>query len=437
MRLTLIQSAHDHHLAGHPGVTKTVLLLRRLYYWPNITVDVRRYVRACASCHRAKAERHAPYGPLRFLPIPERPWSSISMDFIEQLPPSEGFDTILVVVDRLTKMALFIPTYATDDAPRLASIFLTHVFSKHGTPVDIVSDRGKHFVSRFWASLCALLGIKSNLSNTYHPETDGQTECVNQILEQYLRLYINYEQDNWGDLLPLAEFAYNNTSHSATGVTPFFANYGYHPLLNIQVQQVPSTQAAQMAADLDSLHAHLREQLRITIQSYERAAEGARQEIPPFAVGDLVWLDARNIRTTRPAKKLDHKRLGPFPVTEIVSSHARRLGLPTDLRSIHNVFHVSLLEPATHPPYPGQVAPPPPPIIVDDVEEFEVSRILDSRTDRRVAGHVRYLVAWAGYEGTAEEQTWVTYDALEHAPDALREFHLRYPRKPRSSLLAA
>ena len=169
-----------------------------------------------------------------------------------------------------------------------------------------------------------------------------------------------------------------------------------------------------------SLHAHLREQLRITIQSYERAAEGARQEIPPFAVGDLVWLDARNIRTTRPAKKLDHKRLGPFPVTEIVSSHARRLGLRTDLRSIHNVFHVSLLEPATHPPYPGQVAPPPPPIIVDDVEEFEVSRILDSRTDRRVAGHVRYLVAWAGYEGTAEEQTWVTYDALEHAPDALR-----------------
>ena len=192
-----------------------------------------------------------------------------------------------------------------------------------------------------------------------------------------------------------------------------------------------------MAADLDSTHVHLREQLRITIQSYERTAEGARQEIPPFAVGDLVWLDARNIRTTRPAKKLDHKRLGPFPVTEIVSSHARRLGLPTDLRSIHNVFHVSLLEPATHPPYPGQVAPPPPPIIVDDVEEFEVSRILDSRTDRRVAGHVRYLVAWAGYEGTAEEQTWVTYDALEHAPDALREFHLRYPRKPRSSLLAA
>ena len=118
------------------------------------------------------------------------------MDFIEQLPPSDGFDTILVVVDRLTKMALFIPTYATDDAPRLASILLTHVFSKHGTPVDIVSDRGKHFVSRFWASLCTLLGIKSNLSTAYHPETDGQTECVNQILKQYLRLYINYEQDN-------------------------------------------------------------------------------------------------------------------------------------------------------------------------------------------------------------------------------------------------
>ena len=147
-----------------------------------------------------------------------------------------------------------------------------------------------------------------------------------------------------------------------------------------------------MAADLDSLHVHLCEQLCITIQSYERAAEGVRQEIPTFAVGNLVWLDAHNICTMRPAKKLDHKRLGPFLVTDIVSSHAWYLGLPTDLWSIHNVFHVSLLKPATHLPYPGQVAPPPPPIIVDNVEEFEVSHILDSRTDQRVAGHVRCSV---------------------------------------------
>ena len=229
LQLTLLQSSHDHYLAGHPGATKTTQMLQRKYYWPNIFHDVTRYVNACTSCRRDKTVRHKPYGPLRFLPIPDRPWSSISMDFIEWLPVTEGFDTILVVVDRLTKMAHFIPTRSDIDAPQLAKIFLQNIFTKHGTPADIVSDRGKHFVSRFWASLCTLLGVRSNLSTAYHPETDGQTERTNQILEQYLRIYVNYEQNDWINLLPLAEFAYNNTTQSATGMSPFFANLSFHP----------------------------------------------------------------------------------------------------------------------------------------------------------------------------------------------------------------
>src|SRR5882724_6430420 len=151
------------------------------------------------------------------------------MEFIEWLPLSDGCDTILVVVCRLTKMALFIPTFCNIDAEDLAQIFLSLVFAKHGTLTDIVSDQGKHFISRFWQSLCQLLDIKANLSTTYHPETDGQIERVNQILEQYLRVYINYQQDNWVNLLPLAKFVYNNTSHLATMVTPFFATRAFTP----------------------------------------------------------------------------------------------------------------------------------------------------------------------------------------------------------------
>ena len=151
------------------------------------------------------------------------------MDFIEWLPVSKGFNMILVVVDRLTKMAHFIPTRSNIDAPQLAKIFLQNILTKHGTPADIVSNRGKHFVSRFWALLCTLLGVRSNLSTAYHPETDGQTERTNQILEQYLRIYVNYEQNDWINLLPLAEFVYNNTTQSATGMSPFFANLGFHP----------------------------------------------------------------------------------------------------------------------------------------------------------------------------------------------------------------
>ena len=149
------------------------------------------------------------------------------MDFIEGLPLSDNHDTILVVICHLTKMALFIPTFHDIDAEDLAMIFLVHVFSKHRTPSDIESNRGKHFISRFWRSLCQLLGIKANLSTAYHPETDGQMERINQILEQYLQVYINYQQDDWVHLLPLAEFAYNNTQHSALGVTPFFSSKGF------------------------------------------------------------------------------------------------------------------------------------------------------------------------------------------------------------------
>ena len=153
------------------------------------------------------------------------------MDFIEGLPLSEGYDTILVIVYHLLKMGLFIPTVQEIDAKDLTMIFLVHIFSKHGTPTDIILDWGKHFISQFWRSLCQLLNIKANLLTAYHPKTNGQTEQVNQIFEQYLHIFVNYQQDDWKHLLPLAEFTYNNTQHSATSVTPFFTNKGFHPRL--------------------------------------------------------------------------------------------------------------------------------------------------------------------------------------------------------------
>src|SRR5882724_2623818 len=150
------------------------------------------------------------------------------MVFIEGMPLSNGHDMILVVVCHLTKMALFIPTFQDIDAEDLAHIFLSQIFTKNGTLTDIISYWGKHFISRFWKSHCQLLGIKANILTAYHPKTDCQTKQLNQILEQYLQVYINYQQDDWVNLLPLAEFAYNNTLHSVTMVTPFFANKGFH-----------------------------------------------------------------------------------------------------------------------------------------------------------------------------------------------------------------
>ena len=428
VRLDILRSCHDHRLAGHPGISKTINNIRRRYYWPRIIAFVTDYVKSCTACRNAKSIHHKPFGPLKFLPIGERPWDSISMDFIEGLPLSDGFDTILVIVDRLTKMGLFIPTYRDIDAEDVAMIFLQHVFSKHGTPSDIISDRGKHFISRFWRSLCQLLGIKANLSTAYHPQTDGQTERLNQILEQYIRIYVNYQQDDWSHLLPLAEFAYNNTSHSATQVTPFFANKGFHPKLEVSLDTVPSETAHQMAADLKELHQYLREQIKVTLAQYRTSTDNRHTAIPKLNVGDEVWLDSRNIRTKRPSKKLDHRRLGPYPIVEKVSSHAFRLGLPLALQKIHPVFHVSLLEPATTSAIRNRNPDPPPPIEVEDSLEYEVGRILDSR---RRGKRVQYLVEWKGYEHTSEATSWEYSDNLQHAPKLVKAFHDTYPDKPR------
>lgn len=428
LRLRITQAFHDHHLAGHPGVRRTLSRIRERYWWPQMTPYVKQFVRSCDVCARTKAVRHKPYGPMRFLPVPERPWTSISMDFIEGLPLSRGHDAILVVVDRLSKMALFIPTFKDLDTPDLVRLFLDRVFSKHGAPHDIVSDRGRHFVSKLWSGICAALRIKSNLSTAYHPETDGQTERVNQILEQYVRVYTNYQQDDWVDLLPLAEYTYNSSPHEATGVTPFFANKGYHPQLTADVDTLLPGTAKAIASNLDETHAFLREALSRTRDRYTRSTEDRRVPSPSFAVGTKVWLDARDIATKRPMKKLDNRRLGPFEVIAIVSPNARRLKLPHALRFIHNVFNVRSLEPYTDNPFDGRVQVPPPPIEVDGSDEYEVEEILDSKFDkrRRAGEDLIYTVKWVGHS----DPTFEPEAHLENAQSLVQDFHARYPALP-------
>jgi hypothetical protein len=194
-------------------------------------------------------------------------------------------------------MGLFIPTIVTLTAEGLTDLVITWVITKHGTPADIISDRGSLFISNFWKSLTKCLSIKLNLSTAYHPKTDGQAECLNQILEQYLRIYVNYLQDDWVLLLPLAEFAYNNAVHSAMNISPFFANKGFHPNLGINIEAVPSMEANQAALDLCDVHNYIHNQLTITQCQYKQQVTGMRPPFPTLNVGDQVWLDTRNIKT--------------------------------------------------------------------------------------------------------------------------------------------
>ena len=432
LRLRVLRSRHDHPTAGHWGQNKTQDLILRDYNWPGLRDLVRDYCKTCTTCARSKVPRHLPYGTLKQLPIPERPWNSISMDLIEQLPDSGGYTAILVIVDRLTKQSIFIPTHNTLTASELAELFLLHVFSKHGVPTHVTSDRGSEFVSHFFRSLGKALDMRLHFTSGYHPEGDGQTERVNQTLEQYLRIYCNYQQDNWAKLLPLAEFAYNNAPNATTGLSPFFANKGYHPGLTVHPERdLTSARAREFAIDLEELHAALRQRIAEAQARYQVQADRHRLPAPDFHVGDQAYVRAQYIRSTRPTKKLSEKFLGPFEIIAQPGSHSFTLRLPDSMRSIHPVFHVSQLEPATPNSIPGRVQTPPPPIEVDGEPEYEISEILDSKVDRRRRTcQLLYLVRWAGYEGTDEETSWILATELGHAQELVADFHRAYPDKP-------
>jgi len=354
------------------------------------------------------------------------------MDFIEKLPSSSSYDTILVIVDRLTKQSIFIPTHDTITSAELARLFVIHVFSKHGVPSHITSDRGSEFVSHFFRSLGKALDMRLHFTSGYHPEGDGQTERTNQTLEQYIRVYCNYQQDNWAELLPLAEFAFNNAPSATTGISPFFANKGYNPNISVYPERdLASTRARQFAVDLDELHVVLKSEIRQAQDRYQVSADARRLPAPDFKIGDTVFVKAKFFRTTRPSKKLLEKYLGPYEIIAQPGSVSFTLRLPDSLRAVHPVFHVSMLEPATPNPFDGRSDPPPPSIEVEGEPEYEIARIVDSKIDRRRrACKLLYKVIWLGYEDTEEESSWLIATELEHASELLDDFHTSYPAKP-------
>ena len=237
LRTRICQTHHDTPGAGHTGRTKTLDLIRRSYFWPGMRNIIARFVRNCHTCSRSKSRRHVKYGVLKPLPVPSQRWTNISMDFVTGLPTSDGSDAILVVVDRLTKMRHFIPTTIEASAETVADLYINCIYRLHGIPDTIVLDRGPQFVALFWKLLCQRLQINCLLSTAFHPETDGQTEVSNAAMEQYLRAYTSYQQDDWTRWLGLAKFAANNAFSEPLQCSPFFANYGYNPKFGFEPQR--------------------------------------------------------------------------------------------------------------------------------------------------------------------------------------------------------
>jgi RNase H-like domain found in reverse transcriptase/Reverse transcriptase (RNA-dependent DNA polymerase)/Integrase zinc binding domain/Chromo (CHRromatin Organisation MOdifier) domain/Retroviral aspartyl protease len=422
-RTKILQLCHDANLAGHYGQGKTLELVSRQFWWPKLRQFVISFVESCIVCSRSKSSHHRPFGLLKPLPVPDRPWGSISMDFIVQLPLSDGFDAVLVVVDRLTKMSHFIPCTTTETAETTSKLIIKEIIRLHGIPDDITTDRGSIFMSVFWKSLFNLLGVKNNASSAFHPESDGQTERVNQVLEQYLRCFVSYQQTDWNSFLPMAEFTYNNTFQTTIRNTPFRANFGFDPRFSAISLPVPVNLNAETRVEsLVQIQVDLKQFMSQAQLKYKEMADRFRIPGPDFLVGDSVWLNTRNISTTRPCKKLDYRKIGPFTIIEKINEVAFKLDLPTRFL-IHPVFHISLLEKFIPSTLDGRN-------IDDDIMaleiegsfEYEIEAIVDTFVRR----NIRYFVVkWRGYSET--ETSPEPLSNLSNCLDVVEQFKLLNP----------
>ena len=344
---------HDASYAGHLGVDKTHTSIARHFFWPNQRSSILAYIASCDACQRLKAANQPPFGLLHPLPIPERPWQSMSMDFLGPLPLTAArHDMIVVFVCRLTKYLVIRPTTTRATAEVIAAIFMSAVFADHGMPESIVSDRDARFTSRFWTAAMRTLGTRLNMSSPFHPQTDGQTERAIRSITQLLRNHVSEDLRDWDQHLSLVAYAYNNAVQASTGFTPFFLNNGRHPvtpstLISAPTQSQLTPSPASAVRFLDQLRSTLAV-ARANIANAQRrqaAAANKHRRHAEFSVGQQVLLNTHHLRLpTGPQHKLRAKYCGPFIISHVYSPVSVRLRLPSTIR-LHPTVHVSQIKP--------------------------------------------------------------------------------------------
>src|SRR6266702_2493 len=346
------------------------------------------------------------------------PFETVALDFITKLPISQGYDSILTVTDHdCTKAMVFIPCKESMTAEETVGLIIQHIFPRFRLPLKFISDRDPRFALRFIRGLCKSTGMMQNISTAYHPQTDGQSEHTNQWLEQYLRFWVNEWQDNWHAYLPLAEFVHNNWLNETTGESPFFVLYRFNPHADWTDKPSPVPQVTLRLDQFKQARQRAQELMIKAQQSWVK-----HKDMPKYHEGDLIWLEGCHLRTNQPTTKLAPKRHGPFAITQVMSPVNYRLKLPTQW-SIHDVFHIDLLTPYRETDFHRSNYSRPVPDLVDNEEEYEVKKILDSQQFGR-GRKKQYLIKWKGYPDSDNE--WVDKQDV-HAPEAIREFENQNP----------
>jgi hypothetical protein len=337
-----------------------------------------------------------------------------------------------MVVDQHTKTVIAEPCYETFDANATAELLIKQVFCKYGIPDKIISDRGPQFASKVMRSTLQSMNVVSALTTAYHPQADGSTEQVNQEIEQFLQAYCNQTQNNWATLLPYAEMAHNTHEHSATHKTPFELLHGYTPKWPGQLlpdNLIPW--AEQRINELQNTRKEAQAALKIAQESMKIQRDRYGDEGPDWKIGDLVYLDGKNLKLNYPTAKLAPKRQGPLKIIEKIGMTSYKLKTPKYWR-IHDVFHGALLTPyiETEAHRPNHLKPLP--TLIDNEEEDEVEQIINVRQYGKQQKW-QYFVKWKGYPDS--ENTWEPLSNLRNAQGLVAQWHHKNPKKPKPSNL--
>ena len=416
----VVRMLHDHETAGHPGEAETLVSIEREYWWPGLWTFVQNYVKGCGVCQQYKIN-HSLSHP-SYMPIPQAlttwPFTHCSMDLITDLLLSNGFDSILVMVDHgLTKGVILLSCNKAITAEQVANLLLENLYKWFGLPNKIILDRGPQFAARVFCELLKLLNVTSKLSMAYHPQTDGATEWVNQEIEAYLSIFCLLFPEEWAKKLFLVKFTHKNRWHAEQKHSPFELMHGESPkTLPMTFEKIKYPMIEERIQNL--LHDR-EEALAAHELAMRRIADRRKNTFTLFKKGDFIWLDTRNIKTTN-NPKIGPWREGPFVISEVLGPLTYQLELPPTWK-IHNVFHAILLRPYIENEIHGANFPWPSPELLGGEEVYEVELIIKHR---RQGCRYQYLLNWKGYPIT--NATWESESAFSNDGNMLAAYKDRH-----------
>jgi transposase InsO family protein len=426
-RKKIVAETHNGITSIHLGENRTYYEIRRRVFWPGIAKHVHDYIRTCHACQRNKIDRQSPQGMLNSLQQPTRSGTHYSMDFVTHLPMSSRheYTAIMVVVDRFSKRIWTIPTWDIANARLTAELFMKHIIYENGICIEIVSDRDSKFTSKMWQDFHAALGITLSLSSSRHQSTDGQTERAIAHIEELMRMNINYKQSNWVSLLPKIQFTINTAIAKATGVSPYYAERGRHPLTKLDMDNILRSRKTEVPPSIDEFVAgianiehEVQERLVLT-REWQQRGDKKRRIVGNLSPGKFAYLSTEGITLPwdkhRTIKKLRQEFYGPFKILRQLGPVSFELKLPPQSH-IHPVFHAHLLKATDEPGFAmGKASSLP---NAADSDEYTVESLVDVRG---IQGKERYLVKWSGYP--YEECTWEPKANLTNCQKILQRFH--------------